>query len=75
MTTAYSRYEVLQRQVASFSESFKAAAIRYEAGSINSVEYLLVKNNLDRAVINLTVARYEYLFRTKLLDFYESGGR
>ena len=75
MTTAFSRYEVLQRQVASFNESFRAAAIRYEAGSINSVEYLLVKNNLDRAVINHTISRYEYLFRTKLLDFYESGRR
>lgn len=75
MTTAFNRYEVLTRQVASFTESFRAAAIRYESGSINSAEYLLVKNNLDRAVINLAVARYEYLFRTKLLNFYEAGGR
>jgi len=30
-----------------------------------------VKNNLDRARTNLVVARYEYLLRTRVLDFYQ----
>ncbi|MFZ1368895.1 MAG: TolC family protein [Ferruginibacter sp.] len=71
MTTAWDRYTILTEQVTAFAESFRAAEIRFNLGALNSVEYLIVKNNLDRANINLTIARYEYLLRTKVLDFYQ----
>ena len=71
MTTAWDRYKILGEQVTAFEESFRAAEIRFNLGALNSVEYLIVKNNLDRATINLNIARYEYLLRTKVLDFYQ----
>lgn len=71
MQAAYKRYQKLTEQVASFEESFRAADIRFNAGVINSVEYLVVKNSLDRANINLIISRYEYLLRTKVLDYYQ----
>ncbi|MEO6491183.1 MAG: TolC family protein [Ferruginibacter sp.] len=73
MSSANDRYKVLQEQVKAFTESFHAAEIKFESGVINSVEYLIIKNNLDRASINLTVARYEYLLRSKVLDFYQGN--
>ncbi|MEO6540520.1 MAG: TolC family protein, partial [Ferruginibacter sp.] len=71
MTSAWDKYKILGEQVAAFEESFRAAEVRFNLGASNSVEYLIVKNNLDRATINLTIARYEYLLRTKVLDFYQ----
>jgi outer membrane protein len=71
MQAAYARYQKLTEQVASFAESFRGAEIKFNAGAINSVEYLVVKTNLDRANINLIIARYEYLLRTKVLDYYQ----
>jgi outer membrane protein len=71
MATAWDKYKILGEQVTAFEESFRAAEIRFNLGALNSVEYLIVKNNLDRATINLTIARYEYLLRTKVLDFYQ----
>lgn len=71
MQAAYKRYQTLSDQVAAFSESFRAADVKFNAGAINSVEYLVVKNSLDRANINLIIARYEYLLRTKVLDYYQ----
>lgn len=71
MQAAYARYQKLTEQVASFGESFRGAEIKFNAGAINSVEYLVVKTNLDRANINLIIARYEYLLRTKVLDYYQ----
>ncbi|HQY12403.1 MAG TPA: TolC family protein, partial [Ferruginibacter sp.] len=68
MTTAWNRYKVLGEQVTAFEESFRAAEIRFNLGAMNSVEYLIVKNNLDRATINFTTARYDYLLRTRVLD-------
>ena len=71
MNAAYKRYAALQEQLKNFEESFRAATVRFESGVINAVEFLLVKNNFDRSTINLIQARYEYTFRTKLLDFYQ----
>ncbi len=73
MTAAYDKYVILQEQVTAFKESFRSAEIRFGLGAINSVEYLIVKNNLDRSGLNLTTARYEYLLRTKVLDFYQGN--
>lgn len=71
MTTAFEKYKILSEQVLAFGESFRATEIRFNLGALNSVEYLIVKNNLDRTNINLTIARYEYLLRIKVLDFYQ----
>jgi outer membrane protein len=71
MTTAYEKYQALEEQVAAYRESFRAAEIRFNLGALNSMEYLIVKNNLDRAMVNFTIARYEYLLRIKVLDFYQ----
>jgi len=37
---------------------------------VNSVEYNQSKNNLTTAQSELLQARYEYIFRAKILDFY-----
>jgi outer membrane protein len=37
---------------------------------VNSVEYNQQKNQLTAAQSQLLQARYEYIFRTKILDFY-----
>ena len=71
MTASYDRYKVLAEQVKDFEESFRAAEVRFETGVINSSEYLISKNNLDRTKINLTQARYEYVFRTRMLDYFQ----
>jgi outer membrane protein len=71
MSTAFEKYKLLGDQVKAFEESFRAAEIKFNLGAINSVDYLIVKNNLDRANVNFTIAQYEYLLRTKVLDFYQ----
>jgi outer membrane protein len=71
MVSAWEKYNAVKDQVAAYEESFRASEIRFNLGALNSVEYLIVKNNLDRTTINLTTARYEYLLRTRVLDFYQ----
>ncbi len=65
------RYQKLTEQVKNFEESFRAAEIRFKNGVINATEFLIAKNNLDKAKLDVTQTRYEYIFRTKLLDFYQ----
>ncbi|MBX2920828.1 MAG: TolC family protein [Chitinophagaceae bacterium] len=71
MVSSYERYKVLQEQVVQYKESFRSAEIRFNLGTIVSTEYLITKNNFDRARLNLTQTWYEYIFRTRILDFYQ----
>ena len=71
LTTASDRYKTLLEQVNAFTESFQAAETRFDAGVGNSIDYLTAKNNLDRANINLINAKYDYVLRTKVLDYYK----
>jgi outer membrane protein len=71
MTAAFKKYQTLQQQVKDFEEAFKIAEIRFNEGATNQVEYLIAKNNLDRSNINLIIARYDFIFRSKILDYYQ----
>jgi outer membrane protein len=73
MTSAYERYQVLTEQVGAFKESFRTAEIRFNAGVLNSVDYIVAKNNLDRANNNLINARYDYYIRTQILAYYQGS--
>jgi outer membrane protein len=70
MDAAYEKYTTLLQQVADFNESFKIAEVRFKAGISTQVDYLIAKNNADRANLNLIIAKYDYVFRTKILDYY-----
>lgn len=70
VTTARQKYRILQEQVAAFSESFRAAEVRFNAGAMNSVDYLIAKNNLNQAQTNLIIAKYDFVLRKKVLEYY-----
>jgi outer membrane protein len=72
MTNAFDRYRTLLEQVEAYAQSFKAAEARFNAGVGSSVDYLIAKNNLDRANINLISAQYDFALRKKVLDFYQN---
>jgi outer membrane protein len=72
MVSAADRYKVLLEQVTAYNESFQAAEIRFNNGVGTSVDYLIAKNNLDRANIDLITTKYDYVLRTKILDFYQA---
>lgn len=73
MQTAYKNYFVLQEQVASYEESYRVNEIRFQNGVSNIVEYIISKNNLDRARINLANTKYEYIIRVKILEYYRGA--
>ena len=70
INAVYKRYNALLEQADAYGESFRIASIRFENGVINSPEFLIAKNNLDRTNANLIIAKYEYMLRKKILDFY-----
>ncbi len=72
LTNAAKRFDALTVQVAALEESFRAAESRFNAGAIDFVAYSLQKTNLDKARANLVQAKYDFIFRTKILDYYQN---
>jgi outer membrane protein len=65
------KYEAGLSQVSALEESFRAAESRFGAGTIDFVSYNLQKTNLDKARLSLIQSKYDFVFRTKILDFYQ----
>ncbi len=51
--------------------SYDATKVKFDNGVITSDLFIIAKNNLDAANTNLINARYDYLIRTKILDYYQ----
>jgi outer membrane protein len=71
MTSAYKRYQALEEQVKAYGESFRIYKLRFDSGVLTSVDYIIAKNNVDAANLNLIQARYDYFIYSKILDYYQ----
>jgi outer membrane protein len=74
MTAARTRYQTTIRQADAFAKSFGAAEAKFNEGVGSVVDYLIAKNNADRANSNLIISRYDYLLRKKVIDYYMGRG-
>lgn len=50
--------------------ALRDAEQRYDLGAIGNFEYLSARNRSDTAESNLLIARYDYYFRIKVLEYY-----
>ena len=64
------RYMASEKAVHSMEEAFRYTEEKFSVGMVNSVEYNQSKNNLTKAQSDLLQSKYEYIFRSKILDFY-----
>ena len=71
MIAAYNKYQALSEQVKAYTESFRISKIRFDAGVLTSVDFIISKNQLDAANLNLISAHYDYFIYSKVLDYYE----
>ncbi len=68
--SAYSSYLSTQRQIDALDLTLENTQKQFDLGMVNSVDFLIAKNNLNRANNDLVRSKYNYIFRTKVLDFY-----
>jgi len=67
---AYKDYESSLESVESNQEAFKYTQEKYDVGLVDAIEYKIAKNELSRARSNAANAKYNYVFRLKILEFY-----
>ncbi len=59
------------RQVEALEETFRSVENQYNLGAANFVDYQIASNNLFQARSDLVRAKYTFVFRKKILDFYQ----
>ena len=67
---ALNRFISNQKAVSSNKEAFRYSQEKFNVGMVNAVEYNTAKNQLAKAESDLLQTKYEFIFRTKILDFY-----
>jgi len=63
-------YEVSKRATAASRLAYDNTKIKFDLGSANTFELLSSKNRLDIAVTEELLSRYDYIFRSKVVDYY-----
>ena len=64
-------YNSSQRQVSARDEAFRMTKQRFDIGAVNYVEYQVAENDLFQAQSDMLRAKYDFIFRKKVLDFYQ----
>lgn len=68
---AFEKYKTSIEVVDSRQTAFDYSQEKLNTGMENTVDYNIAKNNLMKAQAELLQAKYEYVFTTKILDFYQ----
>jgi outer membrane protein len=70
VNAAQKKYQALDKSVTALDEAYKYAEKRYNAGLTSSLEFLTATNNLTRGKVDLLQAKFDLIFKIKILDFY-----
>lgn len=68
---ALQSWQKQQEQVIAYQELVRVDQIKFNAGALDATDFLVAKTQLQQAEINLIVQRYTYLFKSKILSYYE----
>lgn len=63
-------YEASKRSLEAREVSFEYAQERFDVGVLNSFDYSQIKNRLVTANSDFLRAKYDFIFRVKLLEYY-----
>jgi outer membrane protein len=64
------QYISAEKSLLAQNESYKNAQISYDSGVMTSFDFDQVRNRLVNAQSSLANAKYNFVFRTKLLEYY-----
>lgn len=64
-------YTASLRQVEALEETFRSIENQYNLGAANFTDYQVASNNLFQAKSDLARAKYDFVFKKKVLDLYQ----
>ncbi len=69
--SAAKSYTASLKQVNAREEAYRMNKQRFDLGALSYVEYQISENDLFQAKSDLTRAKYNFIFKKKVLDFYQ----
>lgn len=70
LRAADSRYSSTLNTFNAQKDAFTVIEERYNVGLVNSLDYNTARTNMNRAEIDFIQAKYDLLFRSKVIDYY-----
>ncbi|UXX78953.1 TolC family protein [Reichenbachiella carrageenanivorans] len=70
MVAASKTHTANQKQVEALEEAFRVIENQFNLGAVNFVDYQVANNNLYMAKSDLVRAKFDFIFKQKILDFY-----
>ena len=68
---ALKKFTASMKAVISMEESFRYTEQKFNVGKVTPVDYNAAKTQLLNAQSDMSQAKYEFIFKTKVLDFYK----
>jgi len=68
--SAMKKFVATEKALTSMQLSFDYTQKRFDEGLVNTTDYNIAKNNLTRTQAEMVRAKYDYIFKQKILDFY-----
>jgi outer membrane protein len=70
-TAAKRQFDASEKSVSASEKAFEYAQQRFQVGMMNTLEFNTASNNLTRVRSELLRSKYDYIFKMKVLDFYQ----
>jgi len=68
---ALKKYSASMKALTSMEESFRYTEQKFNVGMVTPVDYNAAKTQLLNTQSDMAQAKYEFIFKTKVLDFYK----
>jgi outer membrane protein len=70
MLSAGKKLKSTEEQMELEKETYHDMEIKYTIGSLDATSFLIEKNNFTKVALSLIQARYDYVLKAKIIDFY-----
>lgn len=74
LKAAVKKYEATKEQLSAVKSVYENAQKKFDVGVLSATDFLIQKNNYTQSQSSLIQAKYDYIFKTKILDFYQGKG-
>lgn len=64
------KYHATKRSLSAFETAFNFTKKRFDVGASNAFDFTIAQNRLANAESDLLQAKYDYIFKVKILEFY-----
>jgi outer membrane protein len=71
LRAAMKKYEATKQQLAAVEAVYRNAEKKYTVGVMSATDFLIQKNNFTQSQSNVIQSKFDYIFKSKILDFYQ----